>query len=750
MYSHMPSTNPRKRAAPGASSTVQTPQMPQTYNAGSQLPNADFLRWNQNPDTQNFADPTSNNYLNIFGANGLPQTTTGFDHPINTQPHSTQLARRPNINNNRQLVAQRTYDNTGDPWPYGDDTIMDSQNGHGPNGENDDIEALEEKAAVAKRDAQSKRKQIPPFVQKLSSFLDESKNTELIRWSDRGDSFVVLDEDEFAKTLIPELFKHNNYASFVRQLNMYGFHKRVGLSDNSMKASERKNKSPSEYYNPYFKRGHPNLLWLINKPKGGTNKIRKGQPGRGKPEEMVDGESDDDAREIEDFGPNNYPHNATTSRAISVAPESGPLQRREIALVLSDIQKQQGAISQAITRLRKDHNQVYQQAIAFQSLHERHESSINAILTFLATVYNRSLDGQGAENITRMFQAGLNQQGQHQQQGNVVDIGDLGTSQQQQPPGSGSPALRKAQKLLTAGPTDLENSHVSEPSPAASSPRNQYSTPRSGTVEELFESPSDTTTTKTEPQRDMLNLINSANAQTRSDNNAMEFPDMLTHYENANGNSPLTSEQRSNMLNIIASTSSAPGSNNALVSPAPQAPHLAQMAYTQSEIDDLMRLQHQQSDRIANLSTVLQPLSPSGSIPGVQGDSYFNGTDSIDPHNSNLDLDQFLDSGAFYGASSPVNPNFNFDDFGNGVDGNGFGGGESQFDASLDGVTDGNGSGSGSGMGRVLETVASSETASPADEGHGIVDGKGNGISSGNSTGNVNDDLTSNKRRRKA
>ena len=94
----------------------------------------------------------------------------------------------------------------------------------------------------------------------ISSFLDDGKNTELIRWSDRGDSFVVLDEDEFAKTLIPELFKHNNYASFVRQLNMYGFHKRVGLSDNSMKASERKNKSPSEYYNPYFKRGHPNLL----------------------------------------------------------------------------------------------------------------------------------------------------------------------------------------------------------------------------------------------------------------------------------------------------------------------------------------------------------------------------------------------------------------------------------------------------------------------------------------------------------
>jgi len=34
--------------------------------------------------------------------------------------------------------------------------------------ENDNIELLEEKATVAKRDAQAKRKQIPPFVQKLS------------------------------------------------------------------------------------------------------------------------------------------------------------------------------------------------------------------------------------------------------------------------------------------------------------------------------------------------------------------------------------------------------------------------------------------------------------------------------------------------------------------------------------------------------------------------------------------------------
>ena len=135
------------------------------------------------------------------------------------------------------------------------------------NVENEDVE-LAQKALLAKKD----RKAIPPFVQKLSrsvhatlnfppsltrapSFLDDNKNTNLIRWSDDGNSFIVLDEDEFARTLIPELFKHNNYASFVRQLNMYGFHKKVGLSDNSMKASELKAKAPSEYYNRFFKRG---------------------------------------------------------------------------------------------------------------------------------------------------------------------------------------------------------------------------------------------------------------------------------------------------------------------------------------------------------------------------------------------------------------------------------------------------------------------------------------------------------------
>lgn len=156
----MPPTNPRKRAAPGSSPAVQNNQMPQSYTAPAQVSNADFLRWNQNADNGTYTDPANYN-ANYAGAS---MAQPPFDQSIPTA--STQLARRPN---NRQVVStQRVpYDNQVDPWGANfDDALLDPQNGMVE--ENDNIELLEERASVAKRDAQSKRKQIPPFVQKLS------------------------------------------------------------------------------------------------------------------------------------------------------------------------------------------------------------------------------------------------------------------------------------------------------------------------------------------------------------------------------------------------------------------------------------------------------------------------------------------------------------------------------------------------------------------------------------------------------
>lgn len=169
MYTHMPPTNTKKRAAPGSSPAMQSAPIPQQQYAApthNQVLNPEFARYNQTPENTVYQDPQAYN-MNSYGGNGVSQAQ--YEHPA-AQSHlqSTQLARRPI---NRQLVTTGPrYETPGDPWGQmgGDDGTQDPSQLLTGMEEADNIEQLEKKAAVAKQDAQSKRKQIPPFVQKLS------------------------------------------------------------------------------------------------------------------------------------------------------------------------------------------------------------------------------------------------------------------------------------------------------------------------------------------------------------------------------------------------------------------------------------------------------------------------------------------------------------------------------------------------------------------------------------------------------
>lgn len=55
--------------------------------------------------------------------------------------------------------------------------------------------------------------------------LEDPSYSHVVRWGDEGDSFVVLENEKFTKSILPKHFKHSNFASFVRQLNKYDFHK---------------------------------------------------------------------------------------------------------------------------------------------------------------------------------------------------------------------------------------------------------------------------------------------------------------------------------------------------------------------------------------------------------------------------------------------------------------------------------------------------------------------------------------------
>ncbi|KAG0208532.1 stress-responsive transcription factor hsf1 [Mortierella sp. GBA30] len=191
------------------------------------------------------------------------------------------------------------------------------------------------------RQTNGARGNVAAFLTKLYNMVGDTASNSLIKWSDNGQSFLVLNHVEFAKEVLPKFFKHNNFSSFVRQLNMYGFHKVPHIQQGVLMPDA--DSEQWEFSNPHFQRNQPDLLYLVSRKKA------------------TGGNEDKDALTMD---------------------------LNHIVQEVSAIKRHQVAISTDLKNIERDHQSLWQESVEARERHQRQQETIDKILRFLASVFS--------------------------------------------------------------------------------------------------------------------------------------------------------------------------------------------------------------------------------------------------------------------------------------------------------------------------------------------------------------------------
>ena len=83
-----------------------------------------------------------------------------------------------------------------------------------------------EKKEPFQKDKYKKKGEYPNFLLRLYQILENESYKNIIHWTEDGKYFVISNLHDFTEQILPKYYKHNNFSSFIRQLNMYDFHKK--------------------------------------------------------------------------------------------------------------------------------------------------------------------------------------------------------------------------------------------------------------------------------------------------------------------------------------------------------------------------------------------------------------------------------------------------------------------------------------------------------------------------------------------
>ncbi|ELT96118.1 hypothetical protein CAPTEDRAFT_130381 [Capitella teleta] len=180
---------------------------------------------------------------------------------------------------------------------------------------------------------------VPAFITKLWTLVEDFSTDELIAWDSTGLSFHVLDQGRFAKDVLPLYFKHNNIASFIRQLNMYGFRKILNIEQGSLK-SER---DDMEFAHQFFQRDREDLLEFIKR------KVSHGKAGE------VD---------------------------VKVRPDTFHTVLNEV----HDVQDKQDQLTTSLSSLKCENEALWREVASLRQKHHKQQQIVNKLIQFLVSL----------------------------------------------------------------------------------------------------------------------------------------------------------------------------------------------------------------------------------------------------------------------------------------------------------------------------------------------------------------------------
>ncbi|TYJ58087.1 hypothetical protein B9479_001183 [Cryptococcus floricola] len=121
-----------------------------------------------------------------------------------------------------------------DPYQYNDMLPPHHQTqpqGYTKSSEEEEPPQQHDKAAAGKKKKGSKKAEgkQPTFLTKLYSLLGDEATSHIIRWDESGENIIIENPEELADKILPVVYRQSRFASFSRQLNIYGFNRKLSL-----------------------------------------------------------------------------------------------------------------------------------------------------------------------------------------------------------------------------------------------------------------------------------------------------------------------------------------------------------------------------------------------------------------------------------------------------------------------------------------------------------------------------------------